>query len=532
MSAEPWLTCSAPDGRAVITLSRKAKSPTPVLNVRIGGTLLISEDHAISKPKARESVVGRCPEELRAWVANALLELSGQWSTARPTETPGRSDMNRLTRDVDPWPESVDPRELLDALLAQLRRHIALPEYGDIIMTLWIAHTHFIEHLRFTPYLHLTSPTKACGKTTALELLELLTPRPWRISNPTAAVLFRTIESERPTLLLDEIDTIPAGEKFDALTGVLNDGWHVAGKVARCDGDDNAVKNFSCYSAKALAGIGATLKDATTSRCIRLPMARATGEALARLKALRTDRAEAWALPLRRQLARLALEAGPYVAQCLQEDDAVEMPLGVDGRDAQMWEPLLAIADLASEEWGAVARLACVALVEARRANDDGDVRVRLLGDVRAYFVEHDCHTASTRAIIAWLVEDESRGWADYRGKELTPEALARLLKPFGVGPKKVAASMRVWQRSDLEPVWEKYLKALAQPATPARPGTTVAAVARVAGVAGCSPSLALVADQSEDDGYLHALLAEESTLEPATPADLDRMEVRYDDAA
>ena len=52
------------------------------------------------------------------------------------------------------------------------------------------------------------SPEKRSGKTRALEVLELLTPRAWRIVQPSTAVLFRKIEKDHPTLLLDEADAI------------------------------------------------------------------------------------------------------------------------------------------------------------------------------------------------------------------------------------------------------------------------------------------------------------------------------------
>jgi hypothetical protein len=291
-------------------------------------------------------------------------------------------------------------------------------------------------------------------------LCELLSRRPWRLSNPSAAALFRIIELERPTLLLDEYDTLN-GNRLDDLTGVLNDGFSIRGKVARCVGDDHEVRTFSVFCAKAIAGIGTTLADATRSRCIRLPMARATGSALARLTSLRTDRAERWAAPLRSQLARLAVDSADSIVERLREGEVV-LSEGVDGRDAQVWEALLAIADLAGPEWGAVAREACSALVKARRVDDDGDTKVRLLRDIRAYLTEHNGEFVTSKDLIAWLIDDESRGWADYRGKVLSPETLARLLKPFGVKPVRIregSSTPRVWLRSQLKPVFDQYLE-------------------------------------------------------------------------
>jgi len=320
-------------------------------------------------------------------------------------------------------------------------------------------------------------------------------------------------------MLIDEIDTV-TGPKLDDLTGILNDGNHVAGRVARCVGDNHDVKTFSVYCCKAFAGIGANLPDATRSRCIALPMARASGEALAALKPLRTDHAERWASPLRSQLARLAADTAGAVADTIG-DDAVSLPDGIDGRDAQCWEPLLAVADLAGDDWGTMARAACLALVRDRRADDDGDVRIRLLRDLRTYFDEHLSDTATSALLIAWLIEDESRGWSEYRGRELTPHALARLLKAFKLAPVKLregTATARVWLLSALRPAFDRYLPTPSETsATSATTATTAPLVPLVPLVAlhqnGTSPKSS-GAITGTDDGYWQSLEADGATLE------------------
>jgi hypothetical protein len=288
--------------------------------------------------------------------------------------------------------------------------------------------------------------------------------------------MFRTIERERPTLLLDEIDTV-TGPKLDDLTGILNDGWHAAGKVPRCVGDSHDVVTFSVFCPKAIAGIGATLADATRSRCIRLPMARATGSALAALVPLRSDRADKWAAPLRAQLARLAVDYADAFRGALHEDDAVTFPAGVVGRDAQAWEPLLACAELAGDEWATAARAACAALVQARQADDDGDAKVRLLRDVRTYFREYATDMATSDQLIDWLTEDESRGWCEWgkARRPITPHALASLLRPFKLAPVQInraSGKARVWMRAAFVPVWMKYLEAAETSGTTGTSGT------------------------------------------------------------
>ncbi len=103
------------------------------------------------------------------------------------------------------------PPELLDAVRAYLERFIHYPdEHGSAVHALWIAHTHLMDEWDSTPRLAFLSPEPGSGKTRALELTELLVPRPILSFNATPAYIFREVGSDEgpPTLLYDEIDTV------------------------------------------------------------------------------------------------------------------------------------------------------------------------------------------------------------------------------------------------------------------------------------------------------------------------------------
>src|SRR5947209_5194314 len=69
--------------------------------------------------------------------------------------------------------------ELLDWLVRFVRQLVFMTEAQAVVVALWIVHTFAFEAAQTTPYLHLTSPERRCGKTLLLELLELLVARPW-----------------------------------------------------------------------------------------------------------------------------------------------------------------------------------------------------------------------------------------------------------------------------------------------------------------------------------------------------------------
>jgi hypothetical protein len=145
-----------------------------------------------------------------------------------------------------PWPERVDGAELLDGLSGFFARYLALPPSGADLLALWSVQTHCTQRFRHTPRLAVRSPEKGCGKTTVLDLLELLVPRPLQAANVTPAAILRAIEQARPTLLIDEADTFLA--RSDDLRGILNTDHKIGGQIVRCVGDNAEPRAFCAFA--------------------------------------------------------------------------------------------------------------------------------------------------------------------------------------------------------------------------------------------------------------------------------------------
>src|SRR5206468_3322463 len=101
--------------------------------------------------------------------------------------------------------------------------------------------------------------------------------------------LVRKVHTVRPTLLLDESDAAFAGEReyTEALRGILNSGYKRNGTVSLCvrRGADWDFVDYSCFCAKAIAGLG-ELPDTIASRSIPIRLRRrAPGEATERFRA-------------------------------------------------------------------------------------------------------------------------------------------------------------------------------------------------------------------------------------------------------
>jgi putative DNA primase/helicase len=172
---------------------------------------------------------------------------------------------------------------------------------------LWILHAWTLDAFDISPLLVITSATKRCGKTTLLDAVGMLVPRPLPASNVTAATIFRAVERFKPVMLIDEADTF-FGDN-DELRGVINSGHRRSTAfVLRTVGDEHEPKLFSTWGAKAIALIG-KLSGTMEDRSLIISMRRrAPGE---RAEKFRTATYKAAAGPLCRQAFRWARDSIP-----------------------------------------------------------------------------------------------------------------------------------------------------------------------------------------------------------------------------
>lgn len=327
-------------------------------------------------------------------------------------------------KDPEPWPEAVDGEVLLVDLTETFNRFLALPDGAAVGLALWAVHAHAHDASPVSPVLAVTSPEKRCGKTTLLELLSALVPRPLPASNLTPAVVFRAVEKWHPTLLVDEADTFL--RRGDELRGVLNSGHRRSlAFVPRCVGDDHEVRTFRTWAPKAVALIG-ELPDTLADRSIEIRMRRrAPGEEVERLRLDALTKLE----PLRR---RGWTWARTHEDQLRKADP--QMAEGLHDRERDNWRPLLAIADAAGGPWPDRAREAARKLSEAER--DDASLGTRLLADVRSILDDHPSDRIRSRTLVERLVALEESPWSEFKGRELSTVSLASFLRSFDISSK------------------------------------------------------------------------------------------------
>lgn len=357
-----------------------------------------------------------------------------------------------------------DPDALLADVERFIRRFCALPTEADYVaVTLWAVHAHMVAYFHTTPRLALLSPEPGSGKTRVLEVLELLTPNTLFAFSASVPAIFRTLADRQTTLLFDEVDTVfgkrGKDDQNEDLRALLNAGYRRGAKIPRCVGAQHEVRQFDVFSAVALAGLG-DLPDTVMTRAVVVRMRRrAPNEHVESFRA-RTHEPQGHAL--RERLVEWASQVGAAVG-----DAEPELPEGVVDRPAEVWEPLIAVADAAAGDWPDRARAACMAICGAAgsRAMSLG---VRLLTDLRRVFGE--AAALSTVRILELLKGDilgDVAPWATLHGEGLDPRGLARLLNQYGIQSTKVwigGSSVRGYKRTDLWDTWERYCPAVTLP--------------------------------------------------------------------
>jgi hypothetical protein len=349
---------------------------------------------------------------------------------------------------------------LVSDLVKFIRSYVVMTEAQALTVALWAIHTHCYLAFQQTPYLAVTSPEKQCGKSRLLEVMELLVARPWMAVMPSEAVLYRQVHLAKPTLLLDEVDTIfnpKTAKQYEGHRAILNSGHRSGSLVPRCVGPSQKIEQFRVYCPKMLAGIG-TLPDTLADRSVPIRLARKKREdevqrffqrearpiADALVKRIKT-----WAEKNRNKLG----EARPA------------MPDELSDRMQEGCEPLVSIADALG--CGPQARAALVEILTSERLDSRESFRLRLLADLHSIFQKADAKNGervrgiATMRLLAMLAEIEDAPWRSYYGRSLEARDLSKLLGHYGIKPQSIRFKREVqkgYRRDDLEDAWERYL--------------------------------------------------------------------------
>jgi putative DNA primase/helicase len=337
-------------------------------------------------------------------------------------------------------------------------------------MAVWVQAAHFIGEGEDKgpwdqfPILAVTSPEKRCGKTTLLDLLSFVTPRSEQGKgiNPSPAVLYRVIEKCRPTIIMDESQSMKrrGSEASMLVSETLNASTRRDECVPRCVGDNYEPTMFSIYSPKVFAMIGDP-NEVLADRCMPIRLERKVNETRVRFQ---LKKAKERGNALRDQLDQWKTENAEKVEKAYETLKPIRI---ANDRLADMMMPLQAVATIAG---------GLSVLEEYAKTLDDNDVQehmqsdgIRLLTAIREIMAGREF--IPTRELIDKLCDREEEPWREFNyGRPISPERLANLLRSYRIRSQKTndRKQQKAYHAIHFREAWAKFLPPLENP--PNRP--------------------------------------------------------------
>ena len=371
--------------------------------------------------------------------------------------------------EPEPWPEPVDGEALLTDIAGLIRRYVDMPDEKAVAVALWIAHSFLHSRLDLSTLLNVTSATKRCGKSLLMEAAGALASRSLTVSGRiTPAGMFRIIALHEPTLILDEADTFMSDDP--ELRGIVNGSQRrEMAFVIRTVGEDHEPRLFRTWCPKAISGIG-DLPDTVADRAVTVRLERRSPTS-GNMPHWR-DRDRQAVEALRQKLARWIDDNADAV---LGRRKAVSFPSGLHERARDIWEALLATAEIAGGNWAGTtgrAYRACEAV--SAEVDPETGASEMLLADIWAVFTEagnpealptgkpDEQYDPNNPAILPALIAREGRPWSEWsRSRPLSPRGLAKLLKGFKIFPGTIrlasGSTPKGYRRVAFMPLWERY---------------------------------------------------------------------------
>jgi putative DNA primase/helicase len=348
--------------------------------------------------------------------------------------------------NVEPWPDPVETQALLQEISAKTSKYIVLRPEAVTATALWTMTAWVHEGATHSPILAAISVEPDSGKSTLLGVLRFLVPKPFVSVEPTGPSVYRTVDREHPTLIIDEADDL-FYRKSD-LRAIVNAGWSRGTRIPRQG------RWYDPFCPKILGILGKTkLPRTIASRSIILRMWPKKPEEKAEDFAYADDPEFS---TIRRKLARWAADN----VSIIKELKPLQPP-GFNNRLSANWKFPLQIAQHAGGSWPEQARRSAIQL---SRTPYEPSMGVQLLAALRAMFARNRTEITSEQVVQELLADPDSQ-WHEYRGRgPISKNHVAALLKDFEIRPvvvhptKRADVSRHGYRAAQFEDAFARFL--------------------------------------------------------------------------
>jgi hypothetical protein len=245
--------------------------------------------------------------------------------------------------------EDIDGRDLLNCIRTLFSDHVIFRDARiPTLLGAWTLGTYFFKAFRFYGYVWVNSPVKRCGKSLLLDILSLVCFNSTsRLVDPSSSFLFREVDRNDGTLVLDEIESLGGADKDQKseLISLLNAGFQRGSQAPRMESKNRefVVTYFNAYSPKAMAGIK-SIVDTLEDRSFRIGMARKKKSEVVKRFNLRS--LDSHIEKIREDCFIWALRYAGDVVEVYEQDSEFPGIQSLDDRLKDILEPLLSIGSV------------------------------------------------------------------------------------------------------------------------------------------------------------------------------------------
>lgn len=244
-------------------------------------------------------------------------------------------------------------KELFDELRGVVVKYMDLSNSEEYsLLPIWWMGTYFYKVFKWYPLIWLWG-TKRAGKSKLADITRCLAFNAILSPNMSNATVYRLVQHLRPTLIIDEAESLADEKRSAELGELLNAGCYDGGVVYRAEKttkDKIMPICFEVYCPKMLCNIKGINADAIIDRSIRIIMQRTKKKEVAKMSVSYTDPEWQW---FRNDLYCFALKnvdnvIGEY--EKLENKSKEGSPILQSDRAWDIWKPLFAIAKVIDEE--------------------------------------------------------------------------------------------------------------------------------------------------------------------------------------
>jgi hypothetical protein len=239
------------------------------------------------------------------------------------------------------------PLKLVRDLAEYYRLWRSIPPGADKIEAVFAMNTHTYDVFDTVSYLGYTSATPACGKTVALERHEGVCAKAYMCASPSPAVIFRLLDRDHPTFILDEAKWIQGkSDRAAEVTEIFNLGYKKGQRVPRCVEHGEGLVDFNVFGPKIVARIG-NFTGTLLSRSILIHLTKAYG-----LPQSWRRRIETLSRPLQERCQAYATQYRAALAEMYEKMPEYTYWEWLSGRESEIFTPLLIHARLIAGQCG------------------------------------------------------------------------------------------------------------------------------------------------------------------------------------